>query len=157
MYCQVTAPPSTAPLSLQWFEPSQFGTWWAVLSCSMNLAGSLGPVIATVLSESYSWRTILSVSGLICVSSSFVCLLVIKNEPKDVGLRNIEAAAKNSTGAVSTLSEFLLSPYLWLLSLSLLVVFGVKTACTDWGQLFLIQDKGQSTLVGMPLFISFTV
>ncbi|XP_024910945.1 glucose-6-phosphate exchanger SLC37A4a [Cynoglossus semilaevis] len=132
----------------KWFEPSQFGTWWAVLSCSMNLAGSLGPVIATVLSESYSWRTILSVSGLICVSSSFVCLLVIKNEPKDVGLRNIEAAAKNSTGAVSTLSEFLLSPYLWLLSLSLLVVFGVKTACTDWGQLFLIQDKGQSTLVG---------
>lgn len=48
----------------------------------------------------------------------------------------------------STLSEFLLSPYLWLLSVSYLVVFGVKTACTDWGQLFLIQDKGQSTLMG---------
>ncbi|KAF0030853.1 hypothetical protein F2P81_017584 [Scophthalmus maximus] len=48
----------------------------------------------------------------------------------------------------STLSEFLLSPYLWLLSVSYLVVFGVKTACTDWAQLFLIQDKGQSALMG---------
>lgn len=48
-----------------------------------------------------------------------------------------------------TLSEFLLSPYLWLLSLSYLVVFGVKTVCTDWGQLFLFQDKGQSMLTGM--------
>ncbi|XP_069566540.1 glucose-6-phosphate exchanger SLC37A4a isoform X2 [Brachyistius frenatus] len=136
----------------KWFEPSQFGTWWAVLSCSMNLAGSLGPIIATVLAESYSWRAILSVSGMICMAVSFVCLLAIKNEPKDVGLPNIEAAAKKSKGGSSsnesTLSEFLLSPYLWLLSVSYLVVFGVKTACTDWGQLFLIQDKGQSTLMG---------
>uniref|UniRef100_A0A3Q2YXR7 Solute carrier family 37 member 4a n=1 Tax=Hippocampus comes TaxID=109280 RepID=A0A3Q2YXR7_HIPCM len=136
----------------KWFEPSQFGTWWAILACSMNLAGSLGPLIASVLAQSYGWRTILSVSGLICVASSFVCLLVIKNEPKDVGLPSIEVAAKKSKGGSSsdesTLSEFLLSPYLWLLSVSYLVVFGVKTACTDWGQLFLIQDKGQSTLMG---------
>lgn len=85
-------------LCWQWFEPSQFGTWWAVLSCSMNLAGSLGPIIATVLVQSYSWRTILSVSGVVCVVVSFVCLLIIKNEPKDVGLPNIDAAAKKSKG-----------------------------------------------------------
>ncbi|KAK2912699.1 glucose-6-phosphate exchanger SLC37A4a [Channa argus] len=136
----------------KWFDPSEFGTRWAILSCSMNLAGSLGPIIATVLAQSYSWRTILSASGIICVVVSFVCLLVIKNEPKDVGLPNIETAAKKSKGGSSsdesTLSEFLLSPYLWLLSVSYLVVFGVKTASTDWGQLFLIQDKGQSTLMG---------
>lgn len=82
----------------QWFEPSQFGTWWAILSCSMNLAGSLGPIIATVLAQSYSWRVILSVSGMICVVFSFVCLLFIKNEPKDVGLPNIEVSAKKSKG-----------------------------------------------------------
>lgn len=135
----------------KWYEPSQFGTWWAILSCSMNLAGSVGPIIASVLAQSCSWRTILSVSGMTCVFTSFLCLLVIKNEPKDVGLPNIEAAAKKTKGgssSESTLSEFLLSPYLWLLSVSYLVVFGVKTACSDWGQLFLIQDKGQSTLMG---------
>ncbi|KAL3057181.1 hypothetical protein OYC64_007624 [Pagothenia borchgrevinki] len=136
----------------KWFEPSQFGTWWAILTCSKNLAGSLGPIIATVLTQSYSWRTILSVSGMICVVASVFCLLFIKNEPSEVGLPNIETAAKKSKAGSSsdesTLSEFLLSPYLWLLSMSYLVVFGVKTACTDWGQLFLIQDKGQSTLMG---------
>uniref|UniRef100_UPI0037E8466E glucose-6-phosphate exchanger SLC37A4a n=1 Tax=Semicossyphus pulcher TaxID=241346 RepID=UPI0037E8466E len=136
----------------KWFEPSQFGTYWAVLSCSMNLAGSLGPITATVLAQSYSWRMILSVSGMICVAFSFLCLLIIKNEPKEVGLPNIKAETMKSKGASfsdqSTLSEFLLSPYLWLLSVSYLIVFGVKTACTDWGQLFLIQDKGQSALIG---------
>uniref|UniRef100_A0A3Q3W3P9 Major facilitator superfamily (MFS) profile domain-containing protein n=1 Tax=Mola mola TaxID=94237 RepID=A0A3Q3W3P9_MOLML len=103
----------------KWFEPSQFGTWWAVLSCSMNLAGSFGPIIATVLAQSYSWRVILSWSGMTSVAFSLACLLLIKNEPKDVGLPNIEPVAKKS-----------------------------RTACTDWGQLFLIQDKGQSTLTG---------
>ncbi|KAB5550491.1 hypothetical protein PHYPO_G00054360 [Pangasianodon hypophthalmus] len=136
----------------KWFEPSQFGTWWAVLSCSMNLAGGLGPIIATLLAESYSWRSTLFISGLTCVVMSVFCLLVIKNEPKDVGLPNIEASVKKgkagSSRDESTLKEFLLSPYLWLLSFGYLVVFGVKTACTDWGQLFLIQDKGQSALMG---------
>ncbi|XP_012693809.1 glucose-6-phosphate exchanger SLC37A4a [Clupea harengus] len=136
----------------KWFEPSQFGTWWAILSCSMNLAGCLGPIIATLMAESYSWRTTLFISGLTCLVVSAFCLVFIKNEPSDVGLPNIEAGAKKGKGDSSsddsTLKEFLLSPYLWVLSLGYLVVFGVKTACTDWGQLFLIQDKEQSVLMG---------
>lgn len=80
--------------SPQWFEPSQFGTWWAVLSCSMNLAGGLGPIIVTLLADNYSWRSTLSISGLTCVVISVVCLLVIQNEPKDVGLPSIEINAK---------------------------------------------------------------
>ncbi|KAG7321757.1 hypothetical protein KOW79_014615 [Hemibagrus wyckioides] len=144
--------PACGKVLRKWFEPSQFGTWWAVLSSSMNLAGGLGPIIATLLAESYSWRSTLSISGLNCMVMSVVCLLVIQNEPKDVGLPSIEANAKKGKAASSrdksTLKEFLLSPYLWLLSFSYLVVFGVKTACTDWGQLFLIQEKGQSALMG---------
>lgn len=41
-----------------------------------------------------------------------------------------------------------MSPFLWVLSLSYLVVFGVKTAATDWGQLFLLQEKGQTARMG---------
>lgn len=78
----------------QWFEPSQFGTWWSVLCCSMNLAGSLGPILVTVLLRYYDWRTILTMSGVFCAAFSFVCLVCVKNEPKDVGLPGIEAVAK---------------------------------------------------------------
>ncbi|KAH0623375.1 hypothetical protein JD844_031648 [Phrynosoma platyrhinos] len=136
----------------KWFEPSQFGTWWAVLSTSMNLAGGLGPIVAALMALSYDWRTTLALSGSVCVAASFVCLLLIKNEPSDVGLPNIEPGPKKgkkgSSAGDSTLAELLLSPYLWVLSTGYLVVFGVKTCCTDWGQLFLIQERGQSALVG---------
>lgn len=65
----------------------------------MNLAGSLGPIITTVLSQTYGWRTILAASGMISMVFSLVCLLFIKNEPRDVGLPNIDVAvAKKSKG-----------------------------------------------------------
>ncbi|NXN49143.1 G6PT1 protein, partial [Rynchops niger] len=144
--------PPCGKILRKWFEPSQFGTWWAVLSTSMNLAGGLGPIVAALVSMNYDWRMTLSFSGFICVVVSFICLVLIKNEPADVGLPNIEQGAKKgkkgSSSDNSTLTELLLSPYLWVLSTGYLVVFGVKTCCTDWGQLFLIQERGQSVLVG---------
>ncbi|KAL2295707.1 hypothetical protein Nmel_017227 [Mimus melanotis] len=118
----------------------------------MNLAGGLGPIVAALVSMNYDWRKTLSFSGFTCMVVSFVCLVLIKNEPSDVGLPNIEQGAKKgkkgSSSDNSTLTELLLSPYLWVLSTGYLVVFGVKTCCTDWGQLFLIQERGQSMLVG---------
>uniref|UniRef100_A0A6I8PBW9 Solute carrier family 37 member 4 n=1 Tax=Ornithorhynchus anatinus TaxID=9258 RepID=A0A6I8PBW9_ORNAN len=136
----------------KWFEPSQFGTWWAVLSTSMNLAGGLGPILVTLLAQTYSWRSTLALSGALCAAVSFLCLGLIRNEPADVGLRNLDLAPsegeKGPSSPDSTLRELLLSPYLWVLSTGYLVVFGVKTCCTDWGQLFLIQEKGQTALVG---------
>ncbi|NWZ70186.1 G6PT1 protein, partial [Acrocephalus arundinaceus] len=144
--------PPCGKILRKWFEPSQFGTWWAILSTSMNLAGGLGPIVAALVSMNYDWRKTLSFSGFTCMVVSFVCLVLIKNEPSDVGLPNIDQGAKKgkkgSSSDNSTLTELLLSPYLWVLSTGYLVVFGVKTCCTDWGQLFLIQERGQSMLVG---------
>ncbi|NWT72522.1 G6PT1 protein, partial [Prunella himalayana] len=144
--------PPCGKILRKWFEPSQFGTWWAILSTSMNLAGGLGPIVAALVSMNYDWRKTLAFSGCTCMVVSFVCLVLIKNEPSDVGLPNIEQGAKKgkkgSSSDNSTLTELLLSPYLWVLSTGYLVVFGVKTCCTDWGQLFLIQERGQSMLVG---------
>ncbi|KAM9659797.1 glucose-6-phosphate exchanger SLC37A4 isoform 2-T3 [Trichechus inunguis] len=82
--------PPCGKILRKWFEPSQFGTWWAILSTSMNLAGGLGPILATILAQSYSWRSTLALSGALCVVVSFLCLLLIHNEPADVGLRNLD-------------------------------------------------------------------
>ncbi|XP_045870569.1 glucose-6-phosphate exchanger SLC37A4 isoform X2 [Meles meles] len=82
--------PPCGKILRKWFEPSQFGTWWAILSASMNLAGGLGPILATILAQSYSWRSTLALSGALCVVVSFLCLLLIHNEPADVGLRNLD-------------------------------------------------------------------
>ncbi|XP_078282785.1 glucose-6-phosphate exchanger SLC37A4-like isoform X2 [Rhinoraja longicauda] len=154
--------PPCGKILRKWYEPAQFGTWWAVLSTSMNLAGSLGPLIATTMALSYSWRVTLSLSGSVSIGIAFLCMFFIVNEPMDVGLPNIEPGAKKggkkgSTVHESTLKELLLTPYLWVLNIGYLVVFGAKTCCTDWGQLFLIQEKGQTALIGSSFMSSLEV
>lgn len=72
----------------------------------------------------------------------------VQAEQQEQSLRPGLLLPPGSLKEESTLQELLLSPYLWVLSTGYLVVFGVKTCCTDWGQFFLIQEKGQSVLVG---------
>ena len=47
-----------------------------------------------------------------------------------------------------TVKNLLLSPILWVVSLSYLNVFACKTALTDWGQVFLIEELKKSQMQG---------
>uniref|UniRef100_A0A8C0XY55 Uncharacterized protein n=1 Tax=Cyprinus carpio carpio TaxID=630221 RepID=A0A8C0XY55_CYPCA len=108
----------------KWFEPSQFGTWWAILNLQVV------------------WDS----SSLQCWFSS---VQYLENHRVDV-----EPGSKKGPNDESSLKEFLLSPYVWVLSAGYLVVFRVKITCTDWGQLFLIQEKGQSAMMGDSSYMS---
>lgn len=96
------------------------------------------------------WQSILRIS---CPEVLMSIQRVLPNAPPWLGLSdpsvvNVGLFLAGASAGDSTLSELLLTPYLWVLSTGYLVVFGVKTCCTDWGQLFLIQERGQSALVG---------
>ena len=47
-----------------------------------------------------------------------------------------------------TIKDLIKSPLLWVVSGSYLVTFASKTALTDWGHIFLIEQFGQSQLQG---------
>lgn len=72
----------------------------------MNLAGGLGPILATILAQSYSWRSTLAFSGALCVAVSFLCLLLIHNEPADVGLRNLDPTPSKGKKGEHPLASF---------------------------------------------------
>lgn len=81
----------------------------------MNLAGGLGPILATILAQSYSWRSTLALSGALCVVVSFLCLLFIYNEPADVGLRNLDSTPSNGKKGKHShkLTTWQLSSFIW--------------------------------------------
>lgn len=82
-----------------------------MLSCSMNLAGSLGPILVTVLLQYYDWRTVLTMSGTVCATFAFVSLAFIRNDPKDVGLPSIEVSAKKGATSGKFIFIFTSSKY----------------------------------------------
>jgi len=48
-----------------------------------------------------------------------------------------------------TWHDMLRSPFMWLISLSYLLVFLGRTATLDWAQLYLVHDLGHSLYVGL--------
>uniref|UniRef100_A0A8C4PVX8 Solute carrier family 37 member 4a n=1 Tax=Eptatretus burgeri TaxID=7764 RepID=A0A8C4PVX8_EPTBU len=144
--------PPCAKILRQWFPPSQFGTWWAMLSTSMNVAGSVGPLVAAWLVPSLGWRGLMAGAGVVALGTSGMAFTVIREKPTDVGLAPIPGVGGTEKGRggkhEGSVMALLTSPYLWLLSSSYLVVFGAKSALSDWGQLVLIQEKGHSLITG---------
>ncbi|XP_078672399.1 glucose-6-phosphate exchanger SLC37A4-like [Branchiostoma floridae x Branchiostoma belcheri] len=144
--------PACAKVLRQWFKPSQFGTWWSILATSMNLAGFVGPLVTMEIATRYGWRAGLLIPGVLSLALAVLSYGLVVDEPSHVGLENIVATTQKKTteskGEAPSMLSLLDSAYLWLISVTYFVVFAVKTSCLNWGQLFLIQDKGHEPYVG---------
>ncbi|XP_052211852.1 glucose-6-phosphate exchanger SLC37A4-like isoform X3 [Dreissena polymorpha] len=61
--------PSSAVIMKKWFSPEQFGTAWSLLSTSINMAGTLGPLLTAFLATYSGWRSSLLLPGNSFISS----------------------------------------------------------------------------------------
>lgn len=145
--------PACAKLLKCWFPPSSFGTWWSVLSTSSNFAGSVAPVIATWIIINFDWRSSMVAPAVVSFALSALFLISLKNKPQDVGLPpvNTSASTESKKDEASdmqkpTTSQLLQYSFLQMIGLGYLTVFLVKTALVDWGQMYLIQERGKDKM-----------
>uniref|UniRef100_A0A2R5LBD1 Putative glucose-6-phosphate translocase n=1 Tax=Ornithodoros turicata TaxID=34597 RepID=A0A2R5LBD1_9ACAR len=154
--------PSCAKILRHWYSPSQFGTWWSVLSASANISGGVAPFVSTLLILNYGWRFSLMVAGVISVVLGLIAFFTLVNSPEDVGYQGFAAAkseektaeksgSNKDSSSDATVMDLLISPFLWLVSFSYLVVFCAKTSAVDWGQLFLMEDLKHTQYLGSTL------
>lgn len=152
--------PSCAKLLRKWFSPEQFGTFWSILSASANVSGTLSPFIATILTNNFNWRITLIVFGCTSILMALSVIILIVDNPEDIGFECINPNAvksskkkeeKETNDSESSIVwlDLLKSPFIWLISVCYMVVFAARTSCYDWGQLYLIEENGQSQLVAL--------
>ncbi|CAG2210522.1 SLC37A4 [Mytilus edulis] len=55
--------PAAAVILKQWCPPTIFGTVWSILSTSMNIAGTFGPLITATFIASIGWRESMRLAG----------------------------------------------------------------------------------------------
>ncbi|CAG2178541.1 unnamed protein product, partial [Oppiella nova] len=146
--------PACAKVLRQWFAPSQFGTFWSLLSASSNISGGLSPFIAAFIIINYGWRTSLVIAGTVSIAMAGVAIITLVNCPQDVNLSPVVSQTdnkkdnKNKSKSESSWTDLLRSPFLWLVSISYMSVFASKTSAVDWGQMYLIEDRHHSQLIG---------
>ncbi|RXG60604.1 Glucose-6-phosphate exchanger SLC37A4 [Armadillidium vulgare] len=151
--------PACSKLLKKWFNQKQFGTYWSMLSTSSNLSGAVGPMFAAFFFVWIGWRACFIVSGMITVVLAVASLLLLRDSPIDLNLDSPcpeddlplaeEKKLKEGTekdSAEGKYSQLIRSPLLWIISICYLVVFGTKTALSDWGQVFLMKELQQTQM-----------
>nr|XP_054756898.1 glucose-6-phosphate exchanger SLC37A4-like [Lytechinus pictus] len=151
--------PGVAKVLKQWYLPSEIGLWWSLISSAANVAGTLGPLGLALLAINFGWRGAMQ----FCAGSAIVVAatagFIIRSSPTDVGLPSLHANSEQSKNNDTTktsesasifenLKSILTSPALWVIALLFMISNFLVTGMTDWGQLFLIQEKGLSHTTG---------
>ncbi|XP_005110355.2 glucose-6-phosphate exchanger SLC37A4 [Aplysia californica] len=129
------------------FPSDQLATWWSVLSTSTNVAGTAGPLVSGFLIYYYNWKTAMLVASSASVGLGLLCFLFLKSPTQDVSTDPGTDSAKDKSVRSGSVRD-LLTPVPVTVYLTYLLVTVVRGACNDWGQLYLIQDKGQSVGTG---------
>ncbi|XP_072162958.1 glucose-6-phosphate exchanger SLC37A4-like [Diadema setosum] len=154
--------PGVSKVLKQWYLPSEIGLSWCVVSSASNLAGTLGPLGLTILAQSFGWRASVQfcASGAVIVATAAGFML--RSSPEDVGLPPLQPhpgvrssgqssdreSTPQSSSALANLWAIVSSPALWVISLLFLITNFLIHGVSDWGQLFLIQEKGLSPTTG---------
>ncbi|NBI51124.1 MFS transporter [Photobacterium alginatilyticum] len=161
--------PPCSKLMTTWYSRSERGLWWSLWSTAHNVGGALIPLLVGFLTLHYSWRYGFIVPGLIAVVVGLVLCWRLRDKPVTLGLPTVgrwrkdslELAQENEGRGLShsdILSKYVLSnKYIWLLAFSYVLVYIVRTAVNDWGNLYLTEQHGYSLITANTTLSLFEV
>ena len=139
---------------------------WSIISTSANVAGAIGPLVATSIALKYHWSYGFMIPGCICMSVGYLSILVIRNRPSEVGLEDflneeddlanknqeidsdkeysVEESDEENGGEILSrfqIMKLILSyPFFISICLSYFTVQLIKTLYSDWMQIYLIKS-----------------
>ncbi|WP_318432413.1 MFS transporter [Photobacterium leiognathi] len=150
--------PACSKLLTTWYSRSERGGWWSVWNTAHNLGGAMIPIIVGYTVLHYGWRYSFFIPGVIAVIVGCLLCWRLRDKPTTMGLPTIghwrkdylEIAHENTGKGLSQkqiLTRYVLSnKYIWLLGLSYILVYIVRTAINDWGNLYLTEQYGYSLI-----------
>ncbi|MEJ8678836.1 MFS transporter [Plesiomonas shigelloides] len=150
--------PSCSKLLTTWYSRSERGFCWAIWNTAHNVGGALIPLFVGYLTIQFGWRNGFIWPGVVgCVIGLFLCWR-LRDKPATLGLPSIgrwrndplELAQENDGQGLSyqaILRRYVFTnKYIWLLAFSYVLVYIVRTAINDWGNVYLTEQHHYSLL-----------
>ncbi|HGS5630921.1 TPA: MFS transporter [Vibrio parahaemolyticus] len=150
--------PSCSKLLTTWYSRSERGFLWAIWNTAHNVGGALIPILVGYLTLHYSWREGFILPGIIGVLLGLFVCWRLRDKPTTMGLPSVGQwrndaleLAQENYGRGLTYREILKSyvfnnKYIWLLAFSYVLVYIVRTAINDWGNLYLTEQHHYSLI-----------
>lgn len=138
--------PATAVILKQWCPPTIFGTAWSILSTSMNIAGTFGPLVTAFFITSVGWRESMRLAGMVSIAVGCLTFVFIENKPN----QNKDKTKDNEQDKKETFSrlKILQLPGFLGVCTCYMTLSLIQYSVLQWGQLYLVEDIGLSILIG---------
>lgn len=159
-------PPCARQLT-HWFSQKERGTWWGLWNTSTSLGIALIGILVINLAKDFGWRTAVFVPSLLCIGGGLLIMTILRDTPQSVGLPPIEVFKKEESASRAkerelSVKEILLkyvltNRYLWILACAYFFIYMIRQAITDWGILYLIEEKGYSMAIAGTCVVSVEV
>ncbi|PTB31529.1 MFS transporter family glucose-6-phosphate receptor UhpC [Photobacterium phosphoreum] len=150
--------PACSKLLTTWYSRSERGLWWSCWNTAHNVGGAFIPLLVGFLTLHYGWRYGFFIPGIIAIVIGIGLCWRLRNKPTVMGLPSVglwrhdhlEIAQENEgiglTQRQILFKYVLTNKYLWLLAMSYVLVYIVRTAINDWGNLYLTEQHHYSLL-----------
>lgn len=144
--------PAVTKQLTHWFDKRERGFWWGICSTSHTIGGALSALICGYLATHFDWRFAIYVPSFVCLLLCFILLERLRGTPKSL---NLPSAVEhyNQQKKIKTkeklprrtkkiyINQIIKNEFIWILSLSYLLTYVVKTAINDWIVLYLVKQK----------------
>jgi len=143
--------PPCAKLLTHWYPRTERGRWWSLWNTCHNVGGALIPLlIGLILMKFNHWYLGMMIPGFIGVAMGLLLMVGLRDVPSSLGLPEpaslhsdsvTESIGSDADSLKVIISRYVLrNPYLWLLAMSYVVIYIIRTAINDWGSLYLSQN-----------------
>ncbi|MDP9499961.1 MFS transporter [Bisgaard Taxon 45] len=141
--------PACSKFLTTWYSRSERGLWWSIWNTAHHVGGALIPLLVGYLTLHYSWRHGFIVAGGLVILIAVFLLWRLPSTPRALGLPSIgqwrndplelaqEAEGRDLTWRQILRDYVFYNKYIWLLAMSYALVYLVRTAINDWGNIYL--------------------
>jgi len=148
--------PCCAKMLSVWFSQSERGTWWGLWNSSHNLGGFTATIVAGFAAQAWGWKWGMNVPAIIGIVLGLLFAWAARSDPKEVGLPPIEEFRNDyGTSTKAAVKEekkedmktivfkyVLTNKYIWLLAISYMFVYYIRSGVTNWAHFYLMDGKG---------------
>lgn len=150
--------PPCARLLTSWYSRNERGRWWGGWNMSITLSGAAVPLICALLASHFGWQSALLLPGAVAVVTGLWLCRQLQDNPQQLGLPSVghwrrdpfelrQEQQSPPMPITRIFSQYILrNRTLWLLALSYVLVYLIRTALNDWGNLWLAQSHGVTLL-----------
>ncbi|NHB92658.1 MFS transporter family glucose-6-phosphate receptor UhpC [Photorhabdus cinerea] len=150
--------PPCARLLTHWYSRNERGFWWGCWNISINIVGITIPMLSAFLATTYSWQAALMMPGVIGILLGIWLCYQLCDRPQQQGLPSIgrwrqdllELRHEQLSPPMPMMQilrdTILINKTIWLLGFSYILVYLIRMAINDWGNLWLSETHGANLL-----------